>query len=173
MMRSSPVRTPLLALLSLAGALVACSAQSSAPAAERGTAPAASADPSIHPASGLAVIPLTVRTEEGTHSFRVELASSAQDQARGLMFRASMGPDEGMLFPTGEPQVRSFWMKNTVIPLDLIFIGPDRRVVNVAANAVPYSEANLVSEAPVIAVLELNGGRAEELGIGPGALVSW
>jgi uncharacterized protein len=103
----------------------------------------------------------------------VEMAESAEDQARGLMFRTQMGANEGMLFPYDPPRVLSFWMRNTVIPLDLIFIGPDRRVINVAANAEPYSEEPILSDAPGIAVLELNGGRAAELGIGPGATVSW
>jgi uncharacterized membrane protein (UPF0127 family) len=89
------------------------------------------------------------------------------------MFRTEMGADEGMLFPYDPPRVLSFWMKNTVIPLDLVFIGPDRRVINVAADAAPYSEDQIRSDAPAIAVLELNGGRAAELGIGPGAEVSW
>jgi len=64
-------------------------------------------------------------------------------------------------------------MKNTVLSLDLIFIGPDRRVINIAANAVPYSEAGIRSDAPGIAVLELNAGRAAELDIVPGARVDW
>ena len=104
---------------------------------------------------------------------RVEVARSPQEQARGLMFRTEMGPDEGMLFPYAQPQILSFWMKNTVLSLDLVFIGPDRRVVNVAANAVPYSEAPILSDAPAIATLELNAGRARELGIVAGARVDW
>jgi uncharacterized protein len=101
------------------------------------------------------------------------VARTPAEQARGLMFRTAMGPDEGMLFPYSQPQILSFWMRNTVISLDLIFIGPDRRVINVAANAVPYSEASIVSDAPAIAVLELNGGRARELGIVAGSRVDW
>ncbi len=171
------MRTMPLALLLFPSALAACSPQAAAPSAERTPsaerAAAAAEQPSVHPVSGLKVVPLTVATDGQTHSFRVELAETPEQQAQGLMFRAEMGADEGMLFPTAQPQMRSFWMRNTVIPLDLIFVGPDRRVVNVAANATPYSEDNIVSEAPVIAVLELNGGRAAELGIGPGALVSW
>jgi uncharacterized membrane protein (UPF0127 family) len=84
-----------------------------------------------------------------------------------------MGPDEGMLFPTERPQARSFWMKNTVIPLDLLFIGPDGLISNIAANAVPYSLEPIPSSGAAIAVLELNGGRAAELGIEPGARVTW
>ena len=167
MTRHDSMRLALSAVL-LAAPLFACSPQ----AAER--APAAlTQEQAVHPVSGLQVIPLTVTAEGKTHNFRVEVAASLQEQARGLMFRTEMGADEGMLFPYDPPRVLSFWMKNTVIPLDLIFIGPDKKVINVAANATPYSEDQIWSDAPAIAVLELNGGRAAELGIGPGASVSW
>jgi len=158
------------ALLSLlvAGPLSACSQQ----ATQRASAVVVG-EPAVHPVSGLQVIPLSVTAGGRTHEIRVEVAQSDQEQARGLMFRTAMGADEGMLFPYDPPRVFSFWMKNTVIPLDLIFIGPDRRVINVAANATPYSEDPITSDAPGIAVLELIGGRAAELGIGPGAEVSW
>jgi len=136
-------------------------------------APPAAQQASVHAESGLEVIPLTITSLGRTHRFRVEVARTPQEQARGLMFRTAMGPDEGMLFPYDQPRVLSFWMKNTVLSLDLIFIGPDRRVINVAANAVPYSEASIRSEAPGIAVLELNAGRASELGIVAGARVDW
>ena len=148
--------------------LPACSPQ----AAERAPAPAEQ-QASVHPVSGLEVIPLKVTSLGKTHTFRVELARSPQEQAKGLMFRTEMGPDEGMLFPYDPPRVLSFWMKNTVLSLDLVFIGPDHRVINVAANAVPYSEASIVSDAPAIATLELNAGRAAELDIVPGARVDW
>lgn len=126
-----------------------------------------------HPVSGLAVIPLTVVSQGQRHAFRVEVARSAQEQAQGLMFRTALAPGEGMLFVRNPPDVASFWMRNTVIPLDLIFIGTDRRVINVAANAVPYDEAPLVSAGVAGAVLELNGGRAAQLGIAPGDRVEW
>ena len=154
-------------LIPLLLVLPACSPQ----AAER-AAPAAQ-QTSVHPVSGLQVIPLTVTSLGKTHTFRVEVARSDEEQARGLMFRTAMGPDEGMLFPYDPPRVLSFWMRNTVLSLDLVFIGPDRRVINVAANAVPYSEASILSEAPAIATLELNAGRARELGIVAGARVDW
>ena len=130
-------------------------------------------DRNVHPVSGLEVVPLTVTSLGKTHEFQVEVARTPQEQARGLMFRTEMGPNEGMLFPYDQPRVLSFWMKNTVLSLDLIFIGPDRRVINVAANAVPYSEQSIVSDAPAIATLELNAGRAQELGIVAGAKVDW
>lgn len=152
--------------------LCACS-----PAAGEGAAPAQSpaASPSgaIHPESGLRVIPLTVSFAGKRHDFMVEVASSGAEQAKGLMFRKAMGADEGMLFPMEPPRQASFWMKNTVIPLDIIFIGPDRLVSNVAANATPYSLDPLPSAGVAAAVLEINGGRAAELGIVPGAKVEW
>lgn len=151
----------------LGALLAACSPQPGAQAS-----PAAQAN-AVHPVSGLAVIPLTVTTPRGRHTFRVEVARSAEEQARGLMFRTEMGADEGMLFPRDPPDVASFWMKNTPLPLDIIFISPDRKVINVAANTVPYSLEPIGSRGLTGAVLELNAGRAAELGIGPGAQVDW
>ena len=84
-----------------------------------------------------------------------------------------MGPDEGMIFPFDPPRGASFWMRNTVIPLDLIFVAPDGRISNIAANAIPYDETPLYSGGEAKAVLELNGGRAAELGIKPGDRVEW
>jgi uncharacterized membrane protein (UPF0127 family) len=155
-------------LLPLLLVLPACSPQAAEQAPGAATQQAA-----VHPVSGLEVIPLTITSLGKTHRFRVEVARTPQEQAKGLMFRTAMGPDEGMLFPYDQPRVLSFWMKNTVLSLDLIFIGPDRRIVNVAANAVPYSEQSILSDAPAIAVLELNAGRARELGIVAGARVDW
>ena len=84
-----------------------------------------------------------------------------------------MGKDEGMLFPMEPPREASFWMKNTVISLDIIFIGTDGRILNIAENAVPYSEEPRRAAGLAAAVLELNGGRAAELGIVPGDKVEW
>ena len=101
-------------LLPLLLMIPACSPQ----AAEQ--APAPVAQPSVHPVSGLPVIPLKITSLGKAHNFRVELARSPQEQAKGLMFRTEMGPDEGMLFPYDPPRVLSFWMKNTVLSLDLV-----------------------------------------------------
>lgn len=150
-----------------AALLAACSPQ---PAAQ--ATPAAEAN-ATHPVSGLRVIPLTVTTDKGKHAFRVEVAATAAEQARGLMFRTEMGPNEGMLFPRNPPDVASFWMKNTPLPLDIIFIGTDRKVINVGANTVPYSLDPVGSRGLAAAVLELNAGRAAGLGIGPGSKVDW
>ncbi len=158
---------PTLALC-LSAALAACSPQ---PAAEA-TPTADAATPARHPESGLAVIPLTVTTAQGTHRFQVEVAATPAEQQKGLMFRTAMGPNEGMIFPNNPPQVRSFWMKNTVIPLDIIYIGPDRRVLNIVRGE-PYSTTSLPSAGPVINVLELVAGRSEQLGIKAGDAVVW
>ena len=118
---------------------------------------------------GLPVEALQITTHDGrTHRFRVEIADNDASRERGLMFRKSLGPDVGMLFDFKEPQYVSFWMKNTLIPLDMLFIDTRGRVVNVAAMATPMSETTIPSAAPVLAVLELRGGRAAELGIKPG-----
>ncbi len=148
-----------------------CSPQAGngAPAANATVAVAAA----LHHVSGLPVAPLSITSSGKDHRFLVELARTEAEQSRGLMFRTTMGPDEGMLFPYDPPRVLSFWMKNTVLSLDLIFIGADHRVINVAANAVPYSESSILSDAPAIATLELNAGRAAALNIVPGARVDW
>ena len=148
--------------------LPACSPQ----AAENTPTPAAT-QASVHPVSGLEVIPLTITTLGKTHAFRVEVARTPQEQAKGLMFRTEMAQDEGMLFPYDQPRVLSFWMRNTVISLDLVFIDEQHRIINIAENAVPYSEQSILSAAPGVAVLELNGGRTRALGIVAGNKVEW
>ena len=153
-------------------ALAACSPMSAgAGAAEAGQSAATTA--ARHPQSGLEVIPLTVESNGKRHAFRVEVARSDAEWNKGLMFRTAMGANEGMIFVGRAPQPASFWMKNTVIPLDIVFVGTDQRILNIGANAVPYSLAPVPSIGPVIAVLELNGGRAAALGIGPGDRVEW
>jgi len=149
----------------LTAALVACSPGSSGAA----SAPAKV----VHPESGLEVIPLTITSANGVHRFKVEVARSMIAQAKGLMYRTKLGPDEGMIFPMDPPRGASFWMHNTVISLDLIFVGPDGRISNIAARAVPYDETPLLSIGKVKGVLEIPGGRAAELGIVPGDKVAW
>ena len=151
----------------LALALTACKAQDAEPAA------AASSDAAVHPTSGLRIIPVTITHAGKAHVFKAELAQSPQDQAKGLMFRTALGPDEAMLFPFDPPKAASFWMRNTVIPLDLVFVAPDGRVTNIAAQAQPYDESKLKSAGVVKAVLEILGGRAKELGVAPGDVVGW
>ena len=159
----------------LASALLACSPNGEAGAASGQASDGAVSDQAIavHPVSGLQIIDLKVTTDETAHAFRVELADTDQAQARGLMFRTEMGENEGMLFPSGTPQVRSFWMRNTPLSLDIIFIGPDNRILNIAANTEPYSLESVYSDGPASAVLELVAGRSAELGIEPGDLVEY
>lgn len=152
--------------------LAACSAADTGSASAQTTAQSAAAE-NRHPVSGLEIIEVTVQSGENTYVFDTELAAASDDQAQGLMFRTELGEFEGMLFPSRGAQMRSFWMKNTPLPLDIIFIGPDNRIINIGAMAEPYSLDSVPSAAPAIAVFEIIGGRAEELGIKPGDLVTW
>lgn len=155
-------------LLGLPLLLAACS-----PNASDAAPGSTQAAPAVHPVSGLAVVPLRVTHAGTVHTFRVEVAGTPQEQAKGLMFRTAMGADEGMIFPMNPPRGASFWMRNTVIPLDIIFVGVDGRISNIAAGAVPYDETPLSSTGLVKGVLELNGGRAAQLGIAAGDRVEW
>ena len=118
-------------------------------------------------------MPLTIQSQTGTHRFTVEVARTPEQQAQGLMHRQSLAPDRGMLFPYEPPQNASFWMKNTLIPLDILFIREDGTVARVAENTVPLSLDPVPSLEPVAAVLEIAGGRAAELGIRAGDKVNW
>jgi hypothetical protein len=115
--------------------------------------------------------PLTIDTGEDYHRFVVELADDGYEQQRGLMFRQSVGPNEGMLFDFGRDSERAFWMRNTLVSLDMLFVRSDGVVHRIAANTIPLSNARVPSFGPVRAVLELAGGRAAELGIEPGDIV--
>jgi uncharacterized membrane protein (UPF0127 family) len=111
---------------------------------------------------------LEIETKTGTYKFTVEMAVSDRQQAQGLMFRRSMAPNAGMLFDYKRPTRITMWMKNTYIPLDMIFIGADGRINNIAQRTVPLSEATIPSRGRALAVLEVNGGTASRLGIKPG-----
>ena len=111
---------------------------------------------------------LVVETAAREIKFDVELALNDVERSRGLMFRDKLGPYEGMLFDFHQEAPVSFWMKNTLIPLDMVFIGGDGTVRHVHANAVPLSTDTIPSQFPVRAVLEINGGSARLLGIKPG-----
>lgn len=125
-------------------------------------------------ASGLTQVDLKIATASGKmHNFKVEVASTPAEQQRGLMFRESLPPFGGMLFPMNPPRPASFWMKDTVISLDMIFIRQDGTIARIAANTVPYSLEQVESGEPVAAVLELSGGRAAQLGIAENDKVSW
>jgi uncharacterized membrane protein (UPF0127 family) len=111
---------------------------------------------------------LVIVTASREIKFDVELATNDAERARGLMFRKQLGPHEGMLFDFFKEMPVSFWMKNTLIPLDMVFIAGDGTIKHIHANAVPMSTDAIPSEYPVRAVLEINGGSAALLGIKPG-----
>ena len=124
----------------------------------------------------LAHFPRTTLTiDAGGHvcRFRVWIADTPDRQAQGLMFVRDLPPTEGMLFPMHPPQVAKFWMENTYIPLDMLFVAPDGRIEKIAAEAKPFSLQTISSGAPVKAVIEIKGGEAQKLGITVGARVSW
>jgi uncharacterized membrane protein (UPF0127 family) len=126
------------------------------------------------PQTGLKQVLLTIETAGGKrHSYKVEVAATPAQQAHGMMFRTRMAPMTGMIFPMDPPRQAAFWMENTLIPLDLLFIGADGRIRNIIANAVPKSRAQLPSAGPVAAVLELAGGEADRIGARPGDKVVW
>lgn len=105
--------------------------------------------------------------------FQVWIADTPTRQEQGLMFVRDLPAAQGMLFPQPSPQVANFWMKNTYIPLDMVFVGADGRIAKIIANAHPFSLAVLSSDVPVIAVLEIRGGEAHDLALGVGDRVSW
>lgn len=119
-------------------------------------------------AAGMRTETLEVRSANGTHEFRVEVAETAAERAQGLMGRTDLTPDDGMLFIFPQSGLQYFWMRNTPTSLDIIFIGSDYIVRSIAANTVPYSEEVISSEVPAKYVLEVLAGRAAELGIKPG-----
>jgi hypothetical protein len=110
-----------------------------------------------------------LRGPGGQARFNVELADTAEERARGLMFREEMPASSGMLFLYPAPQPASFWMKNTLIPLDMIFADAAGRVQRVHANAVPGDLTAIPGGASIQFVLEINGGMAKRLGITEGA----
>ncbi len=111
---------------------------------------------------------LRVVTKSGKHEFIVEIAVTDRQHSQGLMFRQSRAKNAGMLFDYKVPTSITMWMKNTYIPLDMIFIGNDGRVINVVQRAIPFSENVISSLGKARGVLEVNGGTASRLGIIPG-----
>jgi uncharacterized membrane protein (UPF0127 family) len=147
-------RRAALGVLSCLALLAACAAPDKGAAAEPAW---------ISPLEDLSIV-----SANGVHSFKVEIADDEAERQHGLMDRPSMPRDHGMLFEFQDNRDRSFWMHNTHIPLDIIYIGRDGRIVSIAANATPFSETPIPSEGPATGVLELNGGQAAALGIKPG-----
>ena len=123
--------------------------------------PVAMADP-------MEVTPLTIQSGEVQHNFSVEVANDPDEISYGLMNRESMDDDKGMLFDFARPRDPAMFMKNTLIPLDMLFIAVDGKIEMIARNAVPGSLRTISAGVPVKAVLELNGGLAAELGLQPG-----
>jgi uncharacterized protein len=122
-------------------------------------------------------IDVTVHSANGPHVFHAEVARTAAEQERGLMFRTNIPEDGGMIFTPypaeGPPREASFWMKNTPTALDILFIRRDGTIARIGENAVPFSEDNVKSGEPVSAVLEINAGLSAKLGIKAGDKVSW
>jgi uncharacterized membrane protein (UPF0127 family) len=129
-------------------------------------APAAAQAPAGAPETRLE--PLTITTASGEHAFSVEVMRTETERARGLMYRRFMPADRGMLFDFKVEQPVMMWMKNTYMPLDMVFISRDGVVVNVAENTEPLSESIIPSNAPTYAVLELNAGVARRIGLKAG-----
>jgi uncharacterized membrane protein (UPF0127 family) len=142
--------------------LVACSPQ----------APAQNAPVDERAQRGLKEIPLTIRSGNTEHRFTVEVAATPDQQELGLMYRRSVAPDRGMIFPYSPPQEVAFWMKNTWIPLDIVFIRPDGTIARIT-HAQAMDLTPLPSGEPIGAVLEIAAGRAAELGIKEGDVARW
>lgn len=155
------MRFPVLVAAALAAAVPLVPA-----VAQFGPQPITEAQPTLR------TIPLTIRTAKTRLRFKVELAATWQQQRAGLMFRTAVPPFGGMLFPMDPVRTAEFWMHNTVIPLDMVFIRTDGTIARVA-TAHQLSDAITSSGEPVAAVLELRAGRAEELGIRAGDTVRW
>ena len=117
-------------------------------------------------------MPLTIHSATGAHLFTVQVAATPEQQEHGLMFYRSLGADQGMIFPYDPPQDVSFWMKNTLIPLDLIYIRADGTIARIV-TAQPLDETPVPAGEPIAVVLEIRGGRAAELGIREGDKVDW
>jgi uncharacterized protein len=109
-----------------------------------------------------------VATASGIHRFEVWIAADDESRERGLMHVRKLPPERGMLFVFDRPQYAAFWMKDTPLPLDLVFIAPDGRVLNIAEDTRPLSLAPIESDGPVSLVLELAAGTAGRIQLAPG-----
>lgn len=117
------------------------------------------------PVASFAASALTIVTKGGPRHFRIELARTPEEQEQGLMYRHFLPEDAGMLFEFDHAARVAFWMKNTFIPLDMLFIAANGRISDIHERAVPMSLEPISARGPVVAVLELNGGRVRKLGI--------
>ena len=161
-MRGGGLRSALALRLAVAGAIAlgavgtACKTDGSNPS----PAPARAATPTV-----------TIDTGARKVAFRVELALTPEEHTRGLMYRQHLDADAGMLFISAAPVRQVFWMKNTLIPLDMIFIGGDRRIVGIVENAEPQTLTARQVDAPSQYVLEIGGGLSAQLGLRAGQAV--
>ena len=119
------------------------------------------------PNAGLKTAPVTLVTAKGRFKYALEIAASAEEQQCGLMFRKAMKRSVGMAFPFDKPRQASFWMENTPLPLDLIFVGPDGRVDSIGSGT-PFSRDIIASDGITAEVIELNAGEAARIGLKPG-----
>lgn len=115
--------------------------------------------------------PLIIETVEGPVEFIAEIADTEASRQRGMMFRETMAPNEAMLFDFEVEQPVAIWMANTLISLDIIFVRADGTIAKIVAHAQPLSRRSMPSDFPVLAVIEIPGGRSAEAGIAPGDLV--
>lgn len=123
--------------------------------------------PAVGP-TGMEIEPLTIVTDTGRHDFLVEVADTEEERAQGLMFRPPLEDNQGMLFELEEVAEQSFWMRNTPSSLDIIYIGPDGRIISIARHTTPNSDTRLYSNGSAMGVVELRAGRAGEIGAEPG-----
>jgi uncharacterized membrane protein (UPF0127 family) len=123
------------------------------------------------PPAPLPVTSITIDTAHGPVKIRVEVAADDVSREYGLMNRKHMAPNDGMLFDFISPQQVNFWMKDTILPLDMLFVREDGTIANIKANATPFSLMPIPAAEPVRVVIEINGGRAKALGIEPGQTV--
>jgi uncharacterized membrane protein (UPF0127 family) len=130
--------------------------------------PSPASDPAPEPLERFPQAALTIESAGATHHFQVWVADTEARHNQGLMFVKSLAANRGMVFVWATPRVESFWMKNTFIPLDLLFVGPDGRVIRIVENAVPQSLSTISSMGLVIGVIELAGGSGARLAIHPG-----
>lgn len=151
-------RPTLLGLLTSMGAMLVLMTSSSTQAGDSG----------VEPLSSFARSRLTIETRSGAQRFKVWLADSPARRSQGLMFVERLSPGTGMLFVYDAPGTVSMWMKNTVIPLDMLFVAADGRVTRIARSTKPQSLATISSMGPVTAVLEIGGGESTRLGIDTG-----
>ena len=122
--------------------------------------------------TGLRKTPLSIVSMSGKHEFTVEIADTFAKQEIGLMWRTQMADNAGMLFDYAKtPHKMAFWMRNTVIPLDIIYISPKGKIISISANAIPFDETPLWSNGIAAGVLEINGGLSKKLGIHVGDYV--